>query len=112
MAIKIQQISKEEALAWHESMKVKNRMPADIWEKLEEGGWTIVEDFSIEKKHKGYFIVIEFCIGDFCVYPCSKNGHWLLEKKISCDGLAEALIRAMQLQLRIDAGEHWTGEND
>jgi len=112
MSKTIHELTKEEAKTFHESAMVKNRVPADIMKKLTDEGWKIAYEFSIEKIYKGYYLVIEFCIGDFCVYPCSKNGHWLLEKKRQCDNFTEALGRAALLQIRIDAGEHWQGEED
>lgn len=95
-----------------EAFKVKNRLPKGIWNKLKVQGYYSPDDLSIEKKYKGYFLVIEFCIGDFCTYPCSKNGHWLLEDKFRARSLIEALVHIVYLEKRIDAGEHWVGEND
>ena len=107
----IKQLTKEEATTWFEAMKVSNRMPPELIERLKKDGWTF-DDFSMEKTYKGYPLVIEFCIGDFCTYPCSKKGHWLLEKKYPAPTWLEAYIYIMTLQERIDNGEHWTGEDN
>lgn len=111
MSIVVKQLSKDEVKDMLEEGKVINRVPADIMEKLTEQGYKIVADYSIEKIYKGYPLVIEFCMGDFCVYPCSKKGHWLLEKKKKCESLIEALATVVSLQVRIDSGEHWPGED-
>jgi hypothetical protein len=111
MPIQVHQLTKEEAKTLFEALKVSNRMPKELMDRLALDGWTF-DDFSMEKTYKGYPLVIEFCIGDFCAYPCSKNGHYLLERKKSCENWFEALCHIFELQERIDNGEHWTGEND
>lgn len=110
--IKVEPLTKQQAKELHEAAKVINRILAKQWEVLQKDGWKIVEDYSIEKIHNGLYIVIEFCFGDFCVYPCSRKGHWLLEKKYKADDFLQALIHAAGIQIRIDNGEHWKGEDD
>lgn len=94
-----------------EGMKVINRLPEKLQKLLIIEGWSFL-DYAMEKIYKGYPLVIEFCIGDFCVYPCSKKGHWLLEKKVSCESWLEAYIQILSLQTRIDNNTHWQGEED
>lgn len=114
MTTVIKQLTKEEAQEFLEASKVVNRMPPDILKKLTDNGWYVVEDYSIEYKHetRGLYVVIEFCIGDFCVYPCSKNNHWLLEKKQSFTDFIGAFVAASVLLARMEAGDTWQGEND
>lgn len=117
MSIQISKLTKEEAKILLDGLKVTTRFnetpeTEQLWKKLQEDGWKIEGEYSIEKKYQGYFIVIEFCIGDFCVYPCSKNNHWLLEKKTKCMTFIEALAESLNIQQRIDNGQHWIGEED
>lgn len=108
----IKPLTKEEAEAIVEGGKVASRMPPEVWQRFEAQGWRIVEDYSIEKVHKGIYIVVEFCIGDFCVYSCSKNNHWLLQPKRPCDTFIEAMVEAQGIEMAIDRGVHWPGEDD
>lgn len=108
----IKELKPEEVKNLREALKVKNIVPKKTMAKLRKMGYKIVYDYSIEMQYKGYFIDIEFCIGDFCVSICSKNGHWLLEPKKSSENFILALVYAEEYKKRIDAGEHWTGEDD
>lgn len=110
MSITITTPTKEELENMFEQGKVVNRLNPELAEALKEQGW-VIDDYHIEKIYKGYPIVIEFCLGDFCTYPCSKVGHWLLEKKYPAPTLMEALIHSIKIESRIDNGEHWTGED-
>jgi hypothetical protein len=112
MNVVIKQLTKSEAMDLFEKAKVVNRLDPEMLKTLEADGWKVAYDFSIEKKHKGFFIVIEFCMGDFCVSICSKKGHWLLEKKQSVETFTEALVKAAFYQIDIDRGRHWTGEDN
>ncbi len=112
MSVTIKSLSENEVKTMLDEALVVKRVSPEMLKKLEEQGWKVAYDYSIEKKYKGYFIVIEFCMGDFCVSICSKKGHWLLEKKQSVDSFLLALVKAAQLEARIDADEHWTGEDN
>ena len=94
-----------------EKMKVRNRITPEQVKAIEKQGWKI-EDYSMEMNYKGYWLVIEFCIGDFCTSVCSKNGHWLLEAKIRNEDFMHAMVSICSYMVRIDKGEHWTGEED
>jgi hypothetical protein len=94
-----------------EKMKVRNRMTPEQVEAVEKQGW-IIEDYAMEFKYKGYYLVIEFCIGDFCTSICSKEGHWLLEAKVRNKDFIHALVTISKYMIRIDEGEHWQGEED
>lgn len=107
----VKKLTKEEAQELFEGMKVENRMTPEMRKSLEKQGWTF-DSYSMEKVYKGYPLVIEFCIGDFCTYPCSKRGHWLLEPKFRAPTFMDAVIHIITLEERIDAGEKWQGEND
>jgi len=107
----IQPLTKEEAKTYLDQFSVTNRVPQNIIEILKKEGWKI-DEYCATKRYKKYFIYIEFCIGDYCVYPGSKNNGWVLEKKQSCPDFITAFATATILQQRIDAGEHWIGEED
>lgn len=112
MTVTVTPLTKPQARSLLEQMKVVNRMSAELLANMQSQGWYIAHDYSMEIKHEGFFIVIEFCLGDFCVYPCSKKGHWLLEKKQSFETFNEALVAAALLKVKIDRGFHWQGENN
>jgi hypothetical protein len=111
MTTTITQLTKTETQDLLEKAKVSNRMDVKLVEALREQGWTFYE-YSIEKNYKGYPIVIEFCLGDFCTYPCSKKGHYLLEKKYPAPTFLDALIHVIKIETQIDEGHHWIGEED
>lgn len=106
----IKKVSKKELKSFLDAGMVTNRLPSKMLENAKKSGWTI-GDYHMEKKYKGYPLVIEFCIGDFCVSICSKRGHWLLEKKQSVDNLVSAFMVIAQYEVRIDNGEKWVGED-
>lgn len=112
MPIIIRELKPKEVRDLREAMKVVNRVPQKVMKQLKKMGYKVAYDYSIEKQYKGFYIVVEFCIGDFCVSLCSKNGHWLLEPKKSTENFILALIYAQEYQDRIDTGEHWAGEDD
>lgn len=112
MSITVTELSKEQVKTLANAALVVNRVPPDVLAQLEKDGWYVAYDYSIEKKHKGFSIVIEFCIGDYCVSICSKKNHWLLEKKRSHEDFIMAFVEAQNYVARIDAGEHWQGEED
>ncbi len=112
MSTTITELTPKQAQSLHEAALVKNRVPANLLKKLEESGWYIAYEFSLEKRHKDFYIVIEFCLGDYCVSICSKKGHWLLERKKKCDTFIQAMVEASMYEALIDEGNHWTGEDD
>ncbi len=111
MKATVKELTKEEAKQFLDGFRVDRQIPVWAREKFMKMGWTFL-DYSMEKVYKGYFLVIEFCIGDYCTYPCSKNGHWVLEKKVANEDFWTAYVEICKLEERIDADEHWTGEND
>lgn len=111
MPTTIKKVNKQELKSILTTGKVKNRIPSVTLKKLEKAGWNIY-DYYIEKNYKGYWLVIEFCIGDFCVSVCSKKGKFLLEKKQSVKNLMYALMASALHEIRIDQGKKWAGEDN
>lgn len=90
-----------------------NRVPIEKMAELIIEGWRIDDEgYSMELIYDGYPLVVEFCIGDFCTYPCSKRNHWLLEAKVQNMTFDQAMESIYDLKLKIDAGHHWPGEDD
>lgn len=96
---------------YFESLKAFNQLDKNWKRILKKTGWKF-EDYYVEKKYKGYFISIEFCIGDYCTGLYSKKGKWLLESKFGCRDFTEAYLRALIYEAKIDAGQIWIGEDD
>lgn len=92
-------------------MKVTMRTDAQTLQALKNTGWDIL-DYAIEKQCQGIWICIEFCLGDFCVYPASKHGKWVLEDKQRYDTFIQALVAGYKLMVDIEDGRHWPGEDD
>lgn len=111
MTTVIKELTREELEAWMRETSVVGQLPSQLIDYLKREGWTI-DEFAIELLYKDYPLVIEFCIGDYCTYPCSKKGHWLLEKKYPAPTFVEAYLYIQELKARIDRGEHWVGEDN
>lgn len=114
MSTVVHELTEEEKKQFQEQLeanKIVNAMPKEMQERFKSLGWTFNE-WSMEKKHNGIYLVIEFCIGDICTYPCSKKEKWMLAERIHSNNFFQALVEIVHLEEFIDNGNHWQGEED
>ena len=61
-------------------------------------GWTLEEFHTFKKITPTREITIEFCLGDYCVGVWEGDEKRLLQPKVRCDTLPEALVKADSLE--------------
>ena len=110
----VEQMSREDVEKMLKSHEPSTALSEELKSQLIKQGWTLDDKhYCIEKIYKGYRLVIEFCIGDFCTYIGSKNEGYLLESKVPCENFIQAILQHELVNVaRIDAGQHWKGEED